>query len=97
MTLDDFTVEIAGDWPCHISLPLAIAVQFNHAFDATLSLSTLYTAPKQGKTGFVTKCRSKGSPRQETRTLIGQSGLPTYITLFRWAEDTVGSQPISGR
>ena len=45
----------------------------------------------------MTKCRSKGSPRQETRTLIGQRGLPTYITLFRWAEDTVGSQPISGR
>ena len=50
MTLDDFTVEIAGDWPCHISLPLAIAVQFNHAFDATLSLhSTEYTAPNPNR------------------------------------------------
>lgn len=28
--------------------------------------------------------------------LIGRCGLPTYITLFRWAEDTVGRQPISG-
>ena len=59
-------------------------------------LSTLYTTPKQGKTGFVTKCRSKGNPRQKIRTLIGRCGLPTYITLFRWAEDTVGGQPISG-